>query len=437
MRRVVLLCPTSREYRDVPRLASELGCEVVFDDFDGGYFDRVVLKDYAGPCLEIVPLIESAIEKYSGSGISGITSAVGYPGMSVVSIMAERLGLSGPEPDCILRCEHKYYARVAQQMLVPEATPEFHLIDPSKPEHRAAVARFPVFLKPVKSCMSMSAHKVYNETELEKYVRSSLLPEGFLKPFNDMLRQYSGFEQDVSCLLVESLLEGSQVSLEGYVFGGRVHVMGIIDAIMFPGTYSFKRFQYPSSLSQDVQSRMVRIAERFISGIGYDNALFNIEMIYNARTDQIHIIEVNPKIASQFPDLFEKVDGTSSYTVLLQVALGQEPAFQRRQGRFKVASSCVLRTFEDHEVISVPSPSQIEAVTRRFPDARIQILASPGRRLSDQMQDVSSYRYGLVNIGADSEAKLEEKFEICKSLLAFEFAPVRPQPHALQPALPA
>lgn len=425
MRGVLLVCPTSREYRDVPPLAAQLGCEVQFDVFDGGYFDKVVLKDYAGPALEILPLIEAAIEKYAGGGISGITSGVGYPGMSVVSIMSRRLGLTGPDPDCILRCEHKYYSRVAQKNLVPEATPEFHLIDPLKPEDLSAVTRYPVFLKPVKSCMSMSAYKVYNRQELERYVREALLPDGFLKPFNDMLSRYSAFEQHASCLLVESLLEGEQVSLEGYVFGGKVHVMGIIDAVMFPGTYSFKRFQYPSRLPAEVQARMESIAERFISGIGYDNALFNIEMIYNPRTDEIHIIEVNPKIASQFPDLFEKVDGTSSYSVLLQVALGEEPIFRRGQGQFRVAGSCVLRTFEDQDVLAIPSQSQVEAVMRRFPDAKIQILASPGKRLSDQMQDVSSYRYGLVNIGADSEAELEEKFETCKGLLPFEFAPVR------------
>lgn len=75
-----------------------------------------------------------------------------------------------------------------------------------------------------------------------------------------------------SYLLVESLLEGSQVSLEGYVSGGRVHVMGILDAVMFPGAISFRRFQYPSALSSDVQDRMEDIAQCFLTGIGYDNA---------------------------------------------------------------------------------------------------------------------------------------------------------------------
>ncbi len=424
MKQVLLLCPTGREYRDIPAIASALNVNVIFDDFDDGYFDKVVLADYQGSVLEIVPLIEDRIARYAVSGLSGITSGVGYPGMSVASIMAQRLGLPGPRPECILTCEHKYYSRVAQRQLVPEATPEFGLIDPAEPQSTMAINKFPAFLKPVKSCMSMNAYVVNNAEELERYVKSALLPDGFLKPFNDMLAPYPDFELDVSYLLVESLLEGHQVSLEGFVFDGTVHVMGIIDAIMFPGTYSFKRFQYPSSLSSEVQAQMEQIAETFISGIGYDNALFNIEMIYNPRRQEIHIIEVNPKIASQFPDLFERVDGTSSYTILLQTALGEEPTFTRRQGPFKVSGSCVLRTFEDQRVVSAPSADQLAAITKRFPDAKIQIMASPGKRLSEQIQDVSSYRYGLVNIGANSVEELEEKFETCKSLLGFQFAPV-------------
>src|SRR5262249_47211881 len=159
---VLLLCPTGREYRDIPAIASALGIEVVFDDFDDGYFDKVILSDYTGPVLEIVPLIENRIAQYATAGFSGITSAVGYPGMSVCSIMAQRLGLVGPPPPAILGCEHKYYSRVAQRELVPEATPDFRLVDPRRPESAKGITNFPVFLKPVKSCMSMNAYKVYS-----------------------------------------------------------------------------------------------------------------------------------------------------------------------------------------------------------------------------------------------------------------------------------
>jgi biotin carboxylase len=424
MRKVLLISPTSREYRELPRIAGALNYEMVFEDFAGAFFDDLLSKNYDGRAqsLEILPLIEESIRRYDRAGIDGVTSGVGYPGMPVSSIIADRFGLPCPRTRSILLCEHKYYSRMAQQEHVPEATPGFELVDPENVDGLLDALRFPLFLKPVKSCFSINADVIHNANDFRQRITSSLLPAGFLKPLNDLLRAYTDFPLNASYLLAESLLEGTQVSLEGYVFEGRVHTLGIIDSVMYPGTISFQRFEYPSRLSEDVQQRMRQIAERFISGIRYDNALFNIEFMYNAATDEIHIIEINPKIASQFTDLFEKVDGLSSYAPLLQISLGEEPRFPKRQGAFKVAASCVLRTFEDRRVLRVPSTEEVNLLLQRFPEARVEISAVRGKLLSDGMQDGKSFRYGLINLGADSREELEARLELCKSMLGFQFA---------------
>lgn len=426
MKRVLLLCPTSREYRYLPAIAEGLNCRVIFDEFAGSYFDEQLLGggSQSPPArLDILSLIEETISRYRNERIEGVTSGVGYPGMPVASIVAERLGLTGVKVERVLRCEHKYYSRLSQQTLLPASTPPFRIVPPESLDAtgQAFDLPFPLFLKPVKSCFSINARRVASLSELRRIARESLMPEGFLRPFNDLLRAHTNYEFDASCLLAESLLEGVQVSLEGYVFKGEVRTLGIIDAVMFPGTISFERFVYPSRLPAEAQARMRRVAETFINGIGYDNALFNMELMYNPATGEIHIIEVNPKIASQFPDLFEKVDGTSSYAPLLQIALGETPTFRHGHGAFKLAASCVLRDFQDRRVVSVPTTEQIAELTRQFPDARIEISVAPGQLLSDIMQDGKSFRYGLINIGANSEAELNAKLESCRKALRFEF----------------
>lgn len=425
MKRVLLLCPTSREYLHLPAVAARLNCRVIFEEFAASYFDQQLIGgSQAQPShLEILSLIEETILRYAGERLDGVTSAVGYPGMPAASIIAERLGLVGPKVERVLRCEHKYYSRLSQQALLPAATPPFQIVPPEGLNGNATFSLpFPVFLKPVKSCFSINAQQVTTLPELRRISETNRMPEGFLRPFNDLLKAYTNYEYDASCLLAEGLLEGAQVSLEGYVYEGHVHTLGIIDALMFPGTISFSRFVYPSRLPADVQVRMRQIAQDFISGINYDNALFNMELIYNQATGEIHIIEVNPKIASQFPDLFEKVDGTSSYKPLLQIALGEAPTFTHGEGSFKLAASCVLRGFTDLRVRRVPTAGEIAELTRKFPDARIEISVSEGQLLSDIMQDGKSFRYGLVNIGANSEEELNAKFEVCKNSLPFEFS---------------
>lgn len=427
VKNVLVLCPTSREYRDLVPKADQLNCRLIFDDFGDDYFDRLLAADPDEDikALDMLALLDQTVEKHKHEKLDGVTSAVGYPGMSATAVLSKRLGLPGPDPEPILLCEHKYYARVAQQRHVPEATPWFWIIDPNEPRIPDSLPPFPLFLKPVKSCMSANAHRIESMADLKKHAESALLPELFIKPFNDLVRKFTNWERHASYLLLEGMLSGHQVSLEGFVHNGKVTVMAIIDAIMFPGTFSFKRFQYPSRLPEKVQARMCRIAELFIKGIGYDNAMFNFEMMYNPHTDAIGIIEVNPKIASQFPDLLEKVDGTSSYSVLLQIALGQTPEYKFKQGKYKVSASCVLRVFEDQYVHQVPSKEDITEIEKRYPDTIVQVIATPGKKLSDQVQDSYSYRYGLVHIGADSEQELEQKFEDIKRLLPYKLEPVQ------------
>ncbi|HWW73950.1 MAG TPA: ATP-grasp domain-containing protein [Pyrinomonadaceae bacterium] len=421
-RKALIISPTGREYKWLPDIADALGCELVFDDFAGSFFDDVVGGGGAESAPRVVPLIEETARRYESAGLAGVTSGVAYPGMTAAAVVARRLGLRGPDARSVLLCEHKYYSRLAQRRLVPEATPRFGLVDPRSPRAPEGLS-FPVFVKPVKSSFSMNARLVSSQEELRELVAPGPMPEAYLKPFDDLLRRYTDFEAGGWNFIAESPLEGAQVSLEGYAFGGRVHTLGIIDSIMYPGTISFRRFQYPSRLPAEVQRRMSRVAQKFIEGIGYDDALFNVEFIYDAARDALHVVEFNPKIASQFTDLFEKVDGSSSYRTLLQAALGDEPDFEKGAGPFRLAASCVLRRFEDGRVLRVPSGEDIDALKSKLPDARVEVTAEEGRRLSDVMQDGKSFRYCVVNLGADSEKELEEKLELCEAALDFRFAP--------------
>jgi biotin carboxylase len=423
MRNVLFIAPTAREFRTLPPIAERLGVNLIWDEFAGDYFDDFLRSDASPTTVDIVSLIERTIDAHREDQLVGVTSAVGYPGMSVVAVIAQRLGLPGPSIDAIMRCEHKYYSRLAQRAAVSEFTPDFKLIDPDNNETIEQVHDFPVFLKPVKSCMSMNAFAITSKDELVQRVRAAVMPRRFTEPFDHMARAYSNLV-DLSCnyLLAEELLKGRQVSLEGYVYNGKPVVMGIVDGEMFPGTLSFSRWIYPSRLPTTVQQRMEQVAIDFFSHIGYDNAMFNMELFWDEQSDRINIIEVNPKIASQFPDLFEKVDGISSYEILLRIAVGEEPEFRKRRGQFKIAGSCVLRTFEDKMVIKKPTAEDVQRVQDLYPDALISVIATEGRKLSEQSQDTASYRYGLINIGAQSLEELEKKNEVCKSMLPYHFA---------------
>jgi hypothetical protein len=163
-------------------------------------------------------------------------------------------------------------------------------------------------------------------------------------------------------------------------------------------------------------------------GLGFNNGMFNIEMMYDEELDLVSIIEINPRMASQFADLYEKVDGTNSFSILLDIAEGRRPNLSHRAGRYPFAASCVLRCFEDYRVGAVPSQADLERLTRVYPDSRFEILATVGRRLSDEFQDGKSYRYGIVNLGGRDRPDVLAQFESCRNELGLVLLPADAAP---------
>jgi hypothetical protein len=374
------------------------------------------------PC-DIHQFITNIINKYRPRCLDGVIGTHDGPENTVAAIVARELGLPGVDPATALVCEHKIYSREAQKEIVPHAVPDFQClaVDGLRPED--VRLSYPFFVKPVKSAFSMLARQIDDFDTLEAFlpkVRRRFAES--LPAFNRLFQKYAPFELGAEFLIAEQMLDGEQVTVEGFSWNGKVRIMGITDSIMYPGTMSFQRFEYPSKLTMSVQQRMEDISRKIIEGLGLDSTMFDIEMFYHRDTDAIHIIEINPRMSYQFADLFEKVDGTNSYDLQLQLCLGEQPGFVRGGGQFGVAASFVLRLFENRRVSRIPTGEELSEIRTQFPGALIITKVKPGSCLSDVSQDEESYRYAIINLGGKDWADLHARFEQLNRQLRFEFA---------------
>lgn len=414
MKHIAVISPLHRERRELERIAHRCDVRVSFLGPDAS-------NDLGS--LNVHRLIDDALRWCKKSKPDGILSSGDYPGSIIAHIIARECGLPHVDPKIILACQHKYHSRELQARFVPPAVPQYFLIDPQSTD--LPQLPYPFFAKPVKSFFSILSRKICTATDLDVIRQQSFHHfDAQLKPFNELLVKYSNYPLSSNYLIGEEILEGHQVTVEGYMYRGTFTLVGIVDSIMFPRTHSFKRFEFPSSLSERVQARMAQIAQQFLSGIGYHTAMVNIEMMYHPESDDIKIIEINTRMSSQFADLFEKVHGTNTYEMLIDLCCDIQPKWQPFAGQHQVAASCVLRTFEDKLIHSMPSGKDIERIMATEPDARIELFGSVGHALSEEDQDGMSYRYGLINIGAQSHEELLEKFERCLKLLPFGFESV-------------
>jgi len=380
---------------------------------------------WAGLRFDVFRWVERTVERWRGEGLAGVVGTGDYPGCLLAALVGERLGLPVPPPRVVVQLSHKYYSRCIQREWVPEATPEFVPLNPFSSKPGLERLGFPMFIKPVKGTMSIRARRVNDPREFREAVRFSLQERLekhlLLRPYQHLLERYTDGKVAAWFFIGETPLTGVQVTVDGFVEGGRPVVMGIVDSVMYPGTISFQRFEYPSRLPPEVCERMRRIAKRLMEGSGFNHACFNIEMFYDAEWDRVTVIEVNPRMSYQFADLYERVDGVNTYEVQLALAVGQPAPWRAGAGRDGAAASFVLRRFSDARVTRVPTAEEIARVKERYPDAVVQVLCAPGERLSDLDQDVGSYRYGIINLGASTREELFARHEQVERMLPFHF----------------
>lgn len=344
-------------------------------------------------------------------------------GVLIAAVVARRLGLPGADPKAVLIAQHKYYARTAIATVMAETNPAFAAFSHGFREAELPLP-FPFFVKPVKATFSVLARRVDTVAELrrhfafrpfERYVIGRLQ-----RPFNDLLGEHLGSVIDAHHLLAEGLVEGMQVNVDGYADRGQIRILGIVDELMYPGTHAFNRFEYPSSLPSGVQLRLRDVAQKAIHAVGFDHGLFNVELAYDPRSDAIRVIEINPRIASQFVTLYEGVDGIKLYELMLDLALGESPRLARNPQPYRCAGSFVFRKFDGRPVRPVPSRVQIARVEQRHPDARLMLYLKRGADLAREMKWLGSHRFAIVNIGGRDRDDLYARHRDIRELLGFE-----------------
>jgi hypothetical protein len=215
--------------------------------------------------------------------------------------------------------------------------------------------------------------------------------------------------------------ETPQYNLDGWVQDGRVHALGVVDAIMYPGTQAFMRWEHPSRLAAAVQRRALDVAQRFLGAIGYTHGFFNLEFFYDEQADRLCVIECNPRLAAQFSDLYERVHGIDAHGMALALALGANPQSRPRlRPTAGVAASLVYRAFDPSGVVPpAPAATQRDALARAFPDALLLSFAKRGRALARDYRWTGSHRYGIVHLGGRDREHLRQRCEDASALLGW------------------
>jgi ATP-grasp domain len=386
MRDILVLCPQAR---DLTAVRSAQLSDRYRIHFEGSDLDQ--LEDF-----DPVPFLAS-LDGVPADGVIGTKDQSAL----LAAVVARERGLPGPTPESQLACQHKPTSRERQREVAPEATPGFALLGDSPPFD------FPFFAKPVVGRLSQNAYRIDDPDDLLRLHELDSYTTRYAR-----IAALAGADPEaVHGFIAEELLSGDEVTLEGYVHGGRVTTIGVTDSVKYPGTFSFERFDYPSSLSEQCQDELSDVAARVVPALGFDGGFFNVEF-FIPETGPAQIIEVNGRIASQFAPLVQGLHGRSTYDALFMLACGEDPAWETGLPD-GVGVSYVIRVFEDAFVEAVPDPEE-----------GLELLVRPGLFLSEQgLNDAVSYRLAIIYGFGETREEAVERCRARAAALNFRLAP--------------
>ena len=368
--------------------------------------------------------VDQQVARAKREGIEALVSNNEQFGALAAALVAERLGLPGTPARAIVACQHKLHFRKVLERVAPEANLAFAPFPCEFGEKLKVDLDYPLFAKPVKAAFSVLARRIGSASEMEDLIRFSFAEEWVIRrlvrPFNAVAARLLPGEIDANHLLIEEPVKALQYNMDGYVWRGQIHRLGVVDELMYPGTQAFLRFRYPSQLAASVQDRALDVAARFLAEVGFDHGFFNMEFFHDPETDRLSIIEFNPRLSGQMADLYERVDGIDVFGMNLALAFGRDPAqLERRPTTDGVAASCVFRTFDTRPPPRLPDAQQRAELAIRMPDVLLMTFAKSRVGFHRELKWLGSHRYGVMNLGARDEAALQQRHLEAATLLGW------------------
>ena len=343
------------------------------------------------------------------------------------SIIAEKTNKRFAGIQSVINCQNKYISRRIQRRCVSKHTPVFclaldYLREPSQ-------LNTPFFIKPVRGNISFAAHTIQNPEQLNYYTgRESLDIARYNQYFLDSLSVDPELLDPLNVLtcnnfLCEDLVEGDQVTVDGYISAGRVEIFGMTMAVFLPQSNSFSHHVFPCTFEPELNRRMERAIQKLIPELGLDNSFFNVELRVDQATGTFFILEVNSRIAFQFAKTIESVTGYDPLHLLCDVATGRTPQYdEEKDSHFSLCFNFELHSLTDKWILSTPTQSDFEELRIRFPEVHIRNLVQENAFLSNYKHNPESYRYCILDIPGNSEQEIMDKYKRVVPMLNYEFS---------------
>lgn len=253
-------------------------------DFAKPYVDQFFYAD-TYDTAEILKVLREKSEEYP---IHGVVTFWDRDVMPVAAI-AEQFNLYGSTVDSADQARNKRRMREAlKKHGVPH--PRFSKVTCWEDVQRAASEMdFPIILKPAGASSSKGIFKV-NDPKALKETYDKMLT--VVRPELD--KMYSFYSGE---FLMEEYMEGPEVSVEGIVSHGEIHIAGITEK-WIDQYFAETQHAFPARVSPELEQELIHITKSSVKALGLDYCAFHAEV--KVTSSGCKIVEVNGRLGGDF-----------------------------------------------------------------------------------------------------------------------------------------
>jgi carbamoyl-phosphate synthase large subunit len=267
-----------------------------FDTSDKLYFEPMHIDDVMNVIKNERP--DGVMLQFGGQTSLNIAEALSKRGIKI-------LGTSFASID--LAEDRKKFNELLKSINIP--TPEGRTL--TNREDAAAVVRelgYPLVVRPSYVIGGRAMQVVYSDAELYEYLDEAVS---------------LGVEHPV---LIDKYIEGREVEVDAVADGADILIPGIMEHVERTCVHSGDSMSVypPHTISDGVAGRLVDYTKKITAALGVVG-LLNIQYAYDPRTDEIFVIEVNPRASRTVP-IISKVTGVPLVKLAVAAMLGAKLA---------------------------------------------------------------------------------------------------------------
>ena len=305
--------------------------------------------------------------------------------------------------------------------LRPICVPQFELVPYTITREAARALRYPLFVKPVKATFSVLARRCDTPEQLIEHLRfrpwEKHIIKRLIEPHNQALKRFPRFSVGSDNLLVEEVLEGRQINVDGFVHGGQRAPVGHHRRNHVPG----HRCRSCASLSPASPTRRWR------------RGCATPPSVWCAATHWTWLLQ--PRVFRRRAqrraqaDRSQSAAGGAAGAVLRLGARHRHLRARLRDGARAAAALCAraalrrsgqLRLAQLRRRLrarALPTREDLAWLAREYPEARLELYPKRGASLRRDIKWLGSHRWAVLNMPGRDAADLRRRYErICERL---------------------